>query len=149
MKFIAGNIGFTDNMKQLLPDLSIFDRIIKTEPTVHLNNIWRKQIGVNNNTGINSGSIKNINDTIFYRSCYLIYKSTPITESNVKVTVKNIVSVPSTLVSGFENWGFVQIGDNLYMLFIWIDIEQEYNFNLVNGTTGLFNAEDWFIQVVI
>jgi hypothetical protein len=39
MKFIAGNIEFTDNMKQLLPNIGIFDKIIDGEPTVLENKI--------------------------------------------------------------------------------------------------------------
>jgi len=39
MKFIAGNIEFTDNMKQLLPDMSIFNRIISDEPSILQNSI--------------------------------------------------------------------------------------------------------------
>ena len=39
MRFIAGNIEFTDNMKQLLPDLSIFDKIIRNEPSILQNRL--------------------------------------------------------------------------------------------------------------
>ena len=146
MRFIAGNIEFTDNVKQLLPDLSIFDRIISGEPTILENRLWRKQIGLTL-AGISSGSLANSGDNIFYRSCYLLYKSGDTIQSgNVSLTVTNINSGETIPSSEFKNWGLVQIDDRLYLLFIWIDIEQRYTFNL---STNLFNSEDWFIQAVV
>jgi hypothetical protein len=146
MRFVAGDVVFTDNAKQLLPDISIFDRIIKSEPTILENKMWRKQIGLTT-SGISSGSIGSTIDNIFYRSCYLIYKSgSNIQSSNVSFTVTNIVSGEAIPSEEFKNWGLVQIDEGLYLLFIWIDIEQRYTFNL---NTNVFNSEDWFIQVVI
>ena len=146
MKFIAGNIEFTDNMKQLLPDSSIFDRIISDEPTILENKIWRKQMGIAS-TGIYSGSAKDTVPIIFFRSCYLIYKTgNPLLNSYASIVVKNVNTNETIPNDKFNNWGLVQVDDNLYMLFIWIDIEQSYTFNL---STNQFNSEDWLIQVVI
>ena len=146
MKFIAGNIEFTDNMKQLLPDMSIFNRIISDEPTILENKLWKKHMSISS-AGLSSGSISNTSDNIFYRSCYLIYKSgNPILKTHLSLVVRNIYSneiVPSV---EFNNWGLVDLGDSLYLLFIWIDMEQSYIFNL---NTNIFNSNDWSIQVVI
>lgn len=146
MKFIAGNIEFTDNMKQLLPDISIFNRIISNEPTILSNRMWRKQMTLTSG-GISSGSVNNTTNDIFYRSCYLIYKSgSEILKNNVTLTVTNVNSNETIPSSEFSNWGLVLLEDNLYMLFIWIDLEQSFVFNLSSNT---FNSSDWFIQVVI
>lgn len=148
MKFIAGNVEFTDNMKQLLPDISIFDRIISNDPTILEDKLWRKEMSVSPIEGLSSGSIKNTTDDIFYRSCYLLYKSDPeILEKNISMVVKNVNSNETIPSTSFNNWGLVQLENNLYMLFVWIDLEQSYVFNLAN--TNKFNSEDWFIQVVI
>ena len=146
MKFIAGNIEFTDNMKQLLPDMSIFNRIISDEPTILQNNIWRKQMTIPS-TGISSGSVLNTSEDIFYRSCYLIYKSgADLVKTGLTMTVKNVNTNETLPTTEFSNWGVVQVEDNLYMLFVWIDLEQSFVFN---STTNAFNSNDWFIQVVI
>lgn len=146
MRFIAGNVEFTDNMKQLLPDLSIFDKIIRNEPSILQNRLWKKQTLLTT-SGISSGSLTNPSDNIFYRSCYLLYKSgVTIQNANVSLTVTNVNSSEVIPSSEFKNWGLVQIDEGLYLLFVWIDIEQRYTFNL---STNVFNAEDWFIQVVI
>lgn len=146
MKFIAGNIEFTNNMKQLLPDLSIYDKIIDDEPIILENMIWKKQDGLDS-SGINSGSLDNINDNILYRSCYLIYKDDNTMRSdNINITVTNIHSNEVIPSDEFENWGLVEVGDRLFLLFIWIDIEQKYNINLSGDS---FRSEDWYIQVVI
>lgn len=119
MKFISGNIAFTDNMKQLLPDLSIFDRIISADPVILENKMWRKQMVITAEAGISSGSVLNTTDDIFYRSCYLLYKSgNPISAANVSLVVTNIYSNEVISSSEFTSWGLVQIDDNLYLLFI-------------------------------
>lgn len=150
MKFINGNVEFTDNMKQLLPDISIFDRIISNDPTILENKLWRKQMGISSVTGLSSGSVKTTTDNIFYRSCYLIYKSgATIPKADISLVVKNVNSNETIPSSEFNNWGLIQLEDNLYLLFIWIDVEQSYVFNLANGTLNPFNTNDWFIQVVV
>ncbi len=146
MKFIGGNSAFVDNIKQLLPDSSIFNRIISDEPSVLENSIWRKKIGLTS-MGITSGSLINQSDNVFFRSCYMIYKSgNHIVEGNLSMTVKNIHSNENLSSDDFKNWGMIQIDNNMYILFVWIDIEQSFTFNL---TGNLFNSNDWFIQVVI
>ena len=90
MRFVAGDVTFTDNVKQLLPDISIFDKLIMNEPTILENRLWRKKIGLNS-SGISSGSVGTTTDNVFYRSCYLLYKKgAPIQESNISLEVTNV-----------------------------------------------------------
>ena len=101
MKFIAGNTEFMDNIKQLLPDFSIFGKIINDEPSILENKIWKKQIGLDP-TGIKSGSLTT--DDIFYRSCYMIYKSGDvIIENDVVLSVENVMSGESISLDDFKN----------------------------------------------
>jgi len=55
-------------------------------------------------TGISSGSVLNTNEDIFYRSCYLIYKSgADLVKTGLTMTVKNVNTNETLPTTEFSN----------------------------------------------
>lgn len=115
MKYIAGHKDFINNAKQLIPNLSIFDKLILADPeNTYKGILWDQKTNLN-------GKIKSQDEKIIYRSCYYIYLENHENSSNnnnpfsfiAKNTNNNL-----SLDNEFKTWGVVQIFENTYLFFI-------------------------------
>jgi len=149
MKFIAGNQEFANNAKQLIPDTTIFDRMILDLPTTHKGILW------DHNTTLGGEISSGTGDNIIYRSAYYLYLDNhetieTITEDNVTnnvftLDVWNKIEEPNVSLNDiFDTWAIVQVSENTYLFFIWFDLEQEFTLRWTEK-----DDYDWYLQVVI
>lgn len=134
MKYIAGNEEFIYNMRQLLPDLNIFNKIILENPTNSLKGVlW----------DIEEGKYQHIERGNMFRSCTYIQMDDRVMR-DPKIEVTNTFN-GDNITGEFDNWGILQISDSEYLFFIWLDTNQ--NYKLTWDGIGLY--EDLYIKVVI
>ncbi len=115
MKFIAGNQEFANNAKQLIPDTTIFDRMILDLPAATYKGIlW------DHNTTLDGKISSGTGTNIIYRSAYYLYLDNheTITSDNVfTFKVRNKIADVS-LNDLFKTWAIVQVSENTYLFFI-------------------------------
>lgn len=141
MKFIAGNEAFANNAKQLIPDTTIFDRMILDLPATHKGILW------DHNTTLGGKISSGAGTDIIYRSAYYLYLDNheTITENDFIFNVKNKMANDVSLNDLFDTWAIVQVSENTYLFFIWFDLEQKFTLSWANPSAD----NDWYLQVVI
>lgn len=141
MKFIAGNKAFANNAKQLIPDTTIFDKMILNLPDVTYKGIlW------DHNTTLDGKISSGTGTNTIYRSAYYLYldKHETITDNVFTLKVRNKIADVS-LDTLFDTWAIVQVSENTYLFFIWFDLEQEFTLSWTDKSV----ENDWYLQVVI
>ena len=141
MKFIAGNEAFANNAKQLIPDTTIFDRMILDLPGATYKGIlW------DHNTTLDGKISSGTGTNTIYRSAYYLYldKHETITDNVFTLKVRNKIADVS-LDTLFDTWAIVQVSENTYLFFIWFDLEQEFTLSWTDKSV----ENDWYLQVVI
>ena len=144
MKFIAGNQEFANNAKQLIPDTTIFDRMILDLPGATYKGIlW------DHNDALGGKISSGTGDNIIYRSAYYLYLDNheTITDNVFTLKVRNKIANVS-LNDLFDTWAIVQVSENTYLFFIWFDLEQEFTLSWT-GFSDDIDDNDWYLQVVI
>lgn len=141
MQFITGNEAFADNVKQLIPNTTIFDKMILDLPVNNKGIFWDQDENLDGK--LTSGTTNKI-----FRSCYYLYleKHPNLTEGDhpFDLTVNNIYANNLDISDKFDSWAIVQVSSNTYLFFIWIDLEQSFKLEWTNK-----DVNDWFLQVVI
>ncbi len=141
MKFIAGNEAFVNNAKQLIPDTTIFDRMILDLPAQTYKGIlWDHNVELDGKISSGTGT-----NTI-YRSAYYLYLDNHETSTDNVFTlnVRNKIDDVS-LNNLFDTWAIVQVSENTYLFFIWFDLEQKFTLSWTDPS----DDNDWYLQVVI
>ena len=140
MKFIAGNQEFANNAKQLIPDTTIFDKMILNLPATYKGILW------DHNTTLGGKISSGTGTNTIYRSAYYLYLDNheTITDNVFKLNVWNKMSNNVSLNTLFDTWAIVQVSENTYLFFIWFDLEQKFT---LSWTAPSVN--DWYLQVVI